>query len=146
MNKALLLLALSPACALSLAQDADTPASLEPQKVGSVTYLCGGVGLGEQQAIKAQAGKYDLMLTFAASNGAYLADVDVEIRSTRKGGDVVLSAKCEGPIMLVDLPGAGTWRVTAQVNGQARQRTVSTASGRVARAVFTWPADASSSS
>lgn len=141
MNKATLLLALGQACTLALAQGTDAPANLEPHKAGATSYVCGGVSLDDQQAIKAQAGKYDLMLTFAVSNGAYLADVDVEIKNAK--GVVVLNAKCEGPIMLVDLPGSGTWRVTAQVNGQARQKTITAGSGRVTRATFIWPAGAS---
>jgi hypothetical protein len=138
MNKAILLLALSQVCTLALAQSTDPPVSLQPQTAGGISYVCGGVGQGEQQAIKAQAGKYDLMLTFAVTHGAYLADVDVEIKDAK--GGVVLSAKCDGPIMLVDLPGAGTWRVTAQANGQSRQRTISTGKGRLTQATLIWPA------
>ena len=141
MNKAVFLLALSQACTLALAQTADAPATLEPHKSGAATYVCGGVSMDEQQAIKAQAGKYDLMLTFAVSSGAYLADVDVEIRSAK--GAVVPSTKCEGPIMLVDLPGSGTWRVTAQVNGQTRRQSVTAGSGGLKQATFVWPAGAS---
>jgi hypothetical protein len=141
MYKALLLLALGQACSLALAQSADPPANLEPRKSGTASFICGGVGLGEQQAIKAEAGKYDLMLTFAVTHGAYLADVDVEIKDAK--GGVVLSAICDGPIMLVDLPGAGTWRVTAQANGQSRQTTISTGKGRLAQATLIWPAGSS---
>jgi hypothetical protein len=141
MKKAILIVALSQACTLALAQSADAPVNLEPRKAGATTYVCGGVSLDEQQAIKALAGKYDLMLTFAVSNGAYLADVDVEITNAK--GGAVLNAKCEGPIMLVDLPGSGSWRVTAQVNGQTRQKTITAGSGRVKQATFIWPAGAS---
>jgi hypothetical protein len=141
MNKAIPLLALLPAWTLAHAQTIDPPVSLQPQTAGDVTYVCGGVGQGEQQAIKAQAGKYDLMLTFAVTHGAYLADVDVEIKDAR--GGVVLSAKCDGPIMLVDLPRGGTWRVTAHANGQTRQKTINAGSGRLAQATLVWPAGAS---
>ena len=141
MNKATFLLALCQACSLALAQSGDPPPSLEPHQAGGFSYVCGGVGLGEQQAIKAQAGRYDLMLTFAVSNGAYLADVDVEIRNAK--GGAVLTARCDGPIMLIDLPGAGTWRVTAQANGQARQKTISAGGGRLVQATLIWPAGAS---
>jgi hypothetical protein len=138
MNKAIVLLALSQAWTLALAQSVDPPVVLEPQRAGAVSYVCGGVGEGEQQAIKAQAGKYDLMLTFAVSHGAYLADVDVEIKDAK--GAVVLSARCDGPIMLVDLPGAGTWRVAAHANGLSRQKTIRAGTGRLVRATLIWPA------
>jgi hypothetical protein len=123
-------LALTPALAM---------ADLLPRQAGAVSYVCGGVGQAEQQEIKAAAPRYDMMLTFAVSNGSYLADVDVEIKDRR--GAVVLSARCDGPLMLVDLPANGTYRVTAQANGQVRQKTVTAgASGRPSRAVFVWPA------
>ena len=140
MNKVTVMLALSQVCCLALAQSADTPINLEPHKAGAASYVCGGVGFDEQQAIKADARKHDLMLTFAESTGAYLADVDVQIANAK--GGVVLSTRCDGPIMLMDLPG-GTWRVTAQINGQIRQRTISTRPGRLSQAVFTWPAGTS---
>jgi hypothetical protein len=142
MNKQMLLLAAIPACTFALAQSAPPyPGNLEMHQAGAASYMCGGIGESEQQAIKSQAGKHNMMLTFAVSDGAYLADVDVQIKD-KKGG-VVLSAKCEGPMMLVDLPSAGTWQVTAQVNGQARQKTVVAGAGRKAQATFIWPTDIS---
>ncbi|HXD41611.1 MAG TPA: carboxypeptidase regulatory-like domain-containing protein [Ramlibacter sp.] len=138
MNKAVVMLALSQAWCLALAQSADSPISLEPHKAGAATYVCGGVGFDEQQAIKSDARRHDLMLTFAETSGAYLAGVDVQIANAK--GGVVLSATCDGPIMLVDLPGGGSWRVTAQVNGQTRQKTISAGPRRPAQATLLWPA------
>jgi hypothetical protein len=105
------------------------------------TFVCGGVGLDEQQRIKAEAGSHDLMLTFATSSGAYMADVAVRIQDRR--GATVLDARCDGPILLADLPGPGTYRVTATAAGASRQRSVSVARGkRPAKATFIWPAGA----
>jgi hypothetical protein len=104
------------------------------------TYVCGGVGQADQQAMKAQAGQHSMMLTFAVSNGAYLADVDVKITDGK--GTTVLSARCDGPIMLVDLP-AGTWHVTAQANGQSRSKTLNAVAGRNVQATFIWPVETS---
>lgn len=103
------------------------------------TFVCGGVGVDEQQAMKAQAASHDVMLTFATSGGAYMADVAVKIQDAR--GAAVLDATCGGPIMLVDLPGPGTYRVTASAAGGAsKQQTVSVARGkRPATATFVWP-------
>jgi hypothetical protein len=127
MKRLALALALAQAGVLAFAQ-------------GAPTHLCGGITQDEAQVLKAQARDHALMLTFAESNGAYLADVDVQIRDSR--GAVALSTRCAGPIMLVDLP-AGRWRVSATVNGQSREQTVTTARGRTARATFVWPAGAS---
>lgn len=140
MYKAAILLALAQACSLSLAQ-APTEGTA-PTQAGSsgATYECGGVGLEEQQRMKSAASGYHLMLTFAVSDGAYLSDVDVEIKDGK--GNSVLATKCDGPIMLVRLPGRGNWRVSATANGQSRQKTISAGSGRVVRATFVWPAGA----
>ena len=103
------------------------------------SHVCGGVGVDEQQRMKSEAAGHDLMLTFATSTGAYLADVGVQVRDGR--GAVVLDVTCDGPIMLVDLPAAGNYRVTAVAGGVARQRSVSVKRGkRPATATFVWPA------
>jgi len=136
MKYAAILIALAQATAPAFAQGA----AGDPGTAGAARFVCGGVGQDEQQSMKAAAGRHDLMLTFAVSNGAYLADVDVEIRNGK--GVVVLAATCSGPIMLVDLPAGGSWNVTARANGQVRQKTVSAGAGRHAQATFIWPAGA----
>ncbi len=128
MNRAALLLIACQACTSAFAQN-------------SATFVCGGVGDADQKAIKAQASQHHLMLTFALSTGAYLADVDVQIRDSN--GKEVLATRCNGPIMLVDLPSAGTWNVTAQSNGRTLQKQIRAGSGKPAQATFTWPAGSS---
>lgn len=115
---------------------------LKPETQGDVTYLCGGVGEEEIAYMKQEAKKYDLMLTFAARNGAYLADVDVDIADAR--GNPVLQANCDSPIMLVDLPKAGSYRVHADASGYTLDRRVKVAAGKktgkhLASAVMVWP-------
>lgn len=105
------------------------------------SFSCGGVGQDEQQRMKAEAGSHDLMLTFATSSGAYMADVTVRIQNGR--GATVLDARCDGPILLADLPGPGTYRVTASAAGASKQRSVTVGRGkRPASATFVWPAGA----
>lgn len=133
MRNFIVALAFAQAGALALAQGV-TP---EPAGARAASHVCGGVSQDDADAMKAKAREHALMLTFAESSGAYVADVDVEIRDRR--GAVVLSTRCEGPIMLVDLP-PGSWRVTARIGGQARQQAIATSRGRTARATFVWPA------
>lgn len=137
MKKALLMLVLGQACAFAWAQ---SPLTAAP-RADIATFVCGGVGDADQRAIKAEAPRHSLMLTFAVSTGAYLADVDVEIKDSK--GTVVLAARCGGPIMLVDLPSGGTWRVTAHSNGQSREKILTAGAGRSAQATFVWPAGTS---
>lgn len=121
-----LLLALGSTIAL-----AQSPAS---------SVLCGGIGQADQQQIKAASHSHDLMLTFATTTGSYLADIDVKVRNNR--GAVVLESRCDGPIMLADLPAAGTYRISATSDGVAREKTVTVSkSKRPARASFIWPAE-----
>lgn len=121
-----LLLALGSGVAL-----AQTPASMA---------LCGGIGQADQQKMKQAAASHDLMLTFATTSGSYLADIAVQVRSS--SGATVLESRCDGPIMLVDLPGAGKYRITATSNGVVREKTVTVAKGkRPTRATFVWPVE-----
>lgn len=132
MKRWLVPLVLAQACALAAAQSA------APAATGSASnFRCGGVGEADQQRIKAEAGRHDLMLTFAVSNGAYLADVDVRIADAR--GNVVVQGRCGGPIMLVDLPAAGSYKVTAQAEGRTQTKTVTAGGGKRASATLVWP-------
>jgi hypothetical protein len=116
-------------------------AALQPRTENGVTYVCGGVGKEEASYMKKEAGKHDLALTFAAKDGEFLADVNVAIMDAK--GNPVLETRCGGPMMLVDLPRRGTYRIHAETAGHGIDRTVSVSKGRggkkVASAVLTWP-------
>lgn len=102
--------------------------------------LCGGIGQADQERMKAAASSHDLMLTFATTAGSYLADIDVKVRSS--SGAVVVDSRCDGPIMLANVSGAGKYRVTATSQGVVREKTVTVARGkRPARATLVWPAE-----
>ena len=120
----------------------------QPVTQDDVTYLCGGVGAEESAFMKQEARSYDLMLTFAARNGAYLADVDVDIKDAR--GNDVLQTACDAPILLVDLPRSGTYRVRAEAAGYELNKTIRVNAGKrtrphVAAAVMSWPQQAAES-
>lgn len=117
-------------------------ARLKPVTQDEVTYLCGGIGEEESTYMKQEAKDYDLMLTFATRRGAYLANVDVDI--TDAGGNSVLQLACDSPILLVDLPKGGTYKVRAETAGYTLNKTVRVAGGRqqtqkVASSILSWP-------
>lgn len=117
-------------------------ARLKPVTQDDVTYLCGGVGEEESTYMKQEARGYDLMLTFATRSGAYLADVDVDIKDAK--GESVLQLACDSPILLVDLPRGGTYKVRAETAGYTLNKTVRVAGGKrqaqkVASTVLSWP-------
>jgi hypothetical protein len=114
---------------------------LEPRTENGITYLCGGVGDAEADAMKRAARDYDLMVTFSAINGAYLADVDVDIGDAR--GRSVLQAKCDAPIMLVSFEQGGNYRIKAEANGHAVTRDAQVrTNGRVQTVSMAWPMQA----
>jgi hypothetical protein len=104
-------------------------------QAGASAFRCGGVGVDEQERFKAEAARHDALLTFATSNGAYVADVDVEVR---QGGKTVLQGHCSGPLMLLDLPSRGTYEIHARAAGREQQRTL-TLGDKPASLTFTWP-------
>lgn len=117
-------------------------AHLKPVTQDDVTYLCGGVGTEEANYMKRAAKDYDLMLTFATRSGDYLADVDVDIKDAK--GETVLQAACDSPIMLVDLPRSGNYRVRAETAGYTLNRMVRVTAAKrkgasLASTVLTWP-------
>lgn len=114
------------------------PAEPVPKVAGGISYMCGGVGEDEANSMKQAARDYGLMLTFAARNGSYLADVNVDITDSR--GKSVLKTMCDAPIMLVDLPKGGTYRVRAEANGHALTTTARVPGKGNAKAVaLVWP-------
>lgn len=101
----------------------------------AAAFRCGGVGDADQKAMKAEAGQHSLMLTFASADGAYVADVDVEIR---RGNQVVVQGRCSGPIMLVDLAPAGRYEVSATAQGRTQRQAV-TIGSKPASVTLHWP-------
>jgi hypothetical protein len=54
------------------------------QTQNGITFVTGGIGKPEAAAMKAAAGHYDLMITFADRSGDYVADVDVKIQDAKE--------------------------------------------------------------
>lgn len=106
-----------------------------------ITYLCGGIGESEAGNMKRAAGNYDAMLVFARSDGAYLADVNVEISDAR--GRSILNGLCDGPIMLVDVQQPGTYRVRAEFDGRTQRRSLHIGTKRPTKQVIIWSERAS---
>ncbi len=106
---------------------------------GEVQFLSGGISKGQSDAIKAAAGQYRLMLTFAqrapGGTAQYLADIPVEIRDAQD--HVVLKTISEGPYLLANLP-AGSYSIKVSSNGQDKIQRVTVNASGTARAMFEW--------
>lgn len=119
---------------------ADMKALPEAQTQNGITYLSGGIGLDESEAMKAAARDYTLMITCSVQpTGKYLADVKVNI--TDKSGSLVLETVIDGPMLLVQLA-PGQYRISAKNDGVTMNRTVNIGSEHPTRVNLSWPGGA----
>jgi hypothetical protein len=111
-------------------------AALQPQAQGGITFVSGGVGLDEIDAIKALKPNYNLHLLFAINSGEYLSDIDVAIFD--KKGNAYMQAVSLGPFMLVNLK-PGSYYVKAQLDGRAISKKVTITAHKATSLSFIWP-------
>jgi len=111
--------------------------ALTVESKGDISYVSGGVGASEQEALAKAKSEYNLWLTFAVTGtGAFLSDIPVTISD--KAGQVLVEAVSAGPYFYARVP-AGTYHLSVDNAGQVKKRTVSVpASGGVSE-VFEWP-------
>jgi len=125
--------------ALSLNAFAASASHLPPMhKQGEVSYLSGGIGLSESDAIRHVAKAYPLELEFvlkAKPKAEYLADVKVQIKNAHD--KTVLKTTAGGPFLLAKLP-AGKYTVSANRDGKVVHRLVRIAANGHQRVVFEW--------
>jgi len=120
------------------AMSASTSALPPEQVQGSVSYLSGGIGLDESNAIKQAASQYSLELEFvrkATPKAEYLSNIKVTIKD--HAGKTVLETISNGPFLLAKLP-VGQFTVTAERGGEAKQRVVSIKAQGHEREMFEW--------
>jgi hypothetical protein len=108
--------------------------ALETQQQGNITFVSGGAGDEDRDALKQVESQYNLRLLFAARNGEYLANVAVTLSDAR--GNAVLDTIAEGPIFYARVP-PGRYRLTVTSNGQSQSRNISMGNGAV-RQDFYW--------
>ena len=78
------------------------------QQAGVLRYSCGGIGEDESTLMRAAMKDYPLSLLFAQKDGAYLANVAVEVSSGKDSSRFTAN----GPVCLIQLP-AGSYKITA---------------------------------
>ena len=109
---------------LAVSQTPAFAAAAQPQQKqqNGVSYISGGVGLDEQNAMNALRADYNLRLTFATrQTGAYRSDVQLDIADAK--GNSVLSAASTGPMVFAKLP-PGVYRISASAEGKTFKRSV----------------------
>ena len=116
------------------------PASQVPatHTEGDVTYLTGGIGQTEADAIKHVAKYYPLELEFllkAKPKDEYLSGVKVRIKDTHD--KMVLNVAANGPFLLAKMP-VGKYMVSAERNNKVEHRQIEISANEHRRVVFEW--------
>lgn len=100
-----------------------------------MSYISGGAGNAETQALKHEARRFPLNLVFTEGTAsAYLHHVEVTIRDS---AGRALVHTVSGPIMLVELP-SGVYRISAASKAGAIERTVHIDATAFRRVDFHW--------
>ncbi|MBS0426474.1 MAG: carboxypeptidase regulatory-like domain-containing protein [Proteobacteria bacterium] len=92
---------------------------------GNARYVCGGIGSDESTAMRAAMKDHPLSLLFARPDGAYLANVEVDIKGDSGSA---LRLRANGPVCLIDLP-AGKYTVDASTEGRSKSQSVTLGGG-----------------
>jgi hypothetical protein len=110
---------------------------LKPQTQGEVTFVSGGVGGDERNAMQALRADYNLSLLFSVQgSGEYLSEVKVSI--TDKNGNTFLDTVSDGPMLLASLK-PGHYTVTAEVDGQVAHKKATVVANKRTSLSFIWP-------
>jgi len=92
---------------------------------GGISYVTGGIGSDEAQAMRDASADYPLTLELAAAAGGlrdeYISDAYVRVRDSQ--GSPVLETRTEGPFLLARLP-AGSYDIDVEWNGAHQHKTV----------------------
>ncbi len=110
----------------------------EVQTQGGVSFITGGIGLDESNAMKQAESKYPLSMLFVEHGkprDEYVAAVAVTVKD--KQGNTQLETTTDGPYLLADLP-AGQYTVSAVYDGKTENRNATVVAGKPRKLVFAW--------
>jgi hypothetical protein len=116
--------------------ESQAPPALQAQQQGNITFVSGGAGDDDRDALKQVESQYNLRLLFAARNGDYLANVGVTLADTK--GNTVLDTIADGPIFYAHVP-PGRYRLTVSNQGQSQSHDITIGAGAVSQD-FYWAA------
>mgnify|MGYP000910258691 CR=1 FL=1 len=102
---------------------------------GDVSFLSGGIGENETEALREVKEQYNLRVTSADKNGEYRGDTRIIISDAQ--GTVVLDTVSAGPLLYTNLPN-GRYTVDGYSEGQSKRKAVKVVKGKHARVHFSW--------
>ncbi len=123
--------------AVPAADTATDSATLPPaQHAGTISYRSGGIGADSSDAMKAEASRYSLAMTFTArmeNRDAYT--IPSHLRIVDASGSSVLDITPDGPYVLVNLP-TGQYQVTAGAGAGSKTQAVQIVAGAHKKLAF----------
>ena len=101
-------------------------AQLPPIKTqGDLTFVAGGIGSDESNAMFAAAKKWSLLIEMSeidsSGRGVWIAGIDIRVLNAKK--QTILETVSEGPLMLLNAP-PGQYSVEASYQGKLLKRSV----------------------
>lgn len=123
--------------ALASADESTPP---EPSVQNGITYLSGGIGDDQVQAMRAESKSgYNLQLVFATvKTGQYKANVNVSIADAK--GVKLVDASSVGPGFYAKLP-KGHYTIVAEAQGKQQTKSVDVTDHNLVRYVMYWAAE-----
>jgi hypothetical protein len=125
--------AIAASCASIQAVETNLPSQFSQQ--GGISYLSGGIGQEEVDAIRADAGNFNLKMMFTSVSGEFLADVKVTLADSK--GNVVLETVSEGPCLFAKVP-PGHYKVSAATLNKEYTKPVELTAKHGAKVHFSW--------
>lgn len=110
---------------------------IKPQTQGDVTFVSGGIGEDERNALKTIKGDYNLNLLFAAKgSGEFAADINVRIADAK--GNTLVETATDGPYLFARLK-PGNYIVTAEKDGKVMRQKAKIGNKQSTSLSFYWP-------
>lgn len=126
---------LAPGAAFSQ-EEGRLPIPIEEKEYQGVSFMSGGIGEGEREALRQLEKNYNLKVIYALAEGNYLALVDTVVKDAQ--GKTVLEATAQGPWLYAKLP-AGSYAITATTTqGQTQEKQVRLPQQGRREVTFTW--------
>lgn len=105
------------------------------QQQGEISYISGGIGLGERQAMQSSAADFNLKVQNAVPGRPYVSDTTVAIVDGQ--GKEVLRTTLDGPWLMAKLP-PGRYTIHASDGTRTQTQAVSVAERGLRDVMFRW--------
>jgi hypothetical protein len=111
--------------------------ALKIQQHANISYVTGGIGADESDALQATQNQYNLRVMNADKNGRFSGDTRILIRNLKRESLLDVTS---GPLFYANLP-KGKYIITGYSDEQSKEEVVNISNKQPARVRFVWPED-----